>query len=146
MRPHVIELLFSEFVLTLPHPFSTVAPTSQLFSILTTFLSCCSHFFHFFPPQLTSFHLFPTLLNSSQRISPLPISSQLFSTRLGFSHLLPPLLNSSHVFSPLLNSSHLFSAHLMISPRVNSSQVFSPQSLQTGVSGTLHKGSQCIDR
>ena len=121
VRPHVIEPLFSEFVLTLPHPFSTVAPTSQLFSILTTFLSC-SHFFSFLPTSAHLFSplprsLFSTLLNSSQRLSPLPTSSQLFSTRLNSSTLLPPRLSSSHLFSPPLNSSHLF---------LSSSQLFSP--------------------
>ena len=111
MRPHVIEPLFSEFVLTLPHPFSTVAPTSQLFSILTTFLSC-SHFFSFLP---TSAHLF----------SHLPNSSQLFSTNLTAAHLFSALLNSSRLFSPLATSSQLLPRLLtsaqLISPLLSSS-------------------------
>jgi hypothetical protein len=32
VKPHIFETLFCEFVLILPHPFSTVATTSQLFA------------------------------------------------------------------------------------------------------------------
>ena len=98
--------MFCDFVLILPHPFSTVTTTSQLFAALlfSGHLLNSSQFYHLFTPQLILFHLFPALVNSSQRPSPLPTSFQLFSIRLNSSHLF-------HLFSTLHTSFHLRSIH-----------------------------------
>ena len=116
MKPHICSTLFCDFVLILPHPFSTVTTISQLFAALlfSGHLFNSSQFLHLFTPQLNSFHLFPALLNSSQRLSPLPTSFQLFSTRLNSSHFrsihltsFSANLNFSRSLSTLLNSCQL---------------------------------------
>ena len=89
MKPHIFSTLFFEFVLILPHPFSTVATTSQLFAALLK------------PSQL--FSIPTTLFNSLKSFHPLPPllnSSHLFSSHLRSTHLTS--------FSVHLNSSHRF--------------------------------------
>ena len=128
VKPQVVSTLFCEFALILPHHFSTVATTSQLFAALlrpssshnsSQLLSSFSISSH-----LNSSRLFPPLFKSSQGFSPLPTSSHLLPPLLNSSHLLPPLLNSSHLLPPLLNSSDFFS------PRVNSAPPPPPTSFQ----------------
>lgn len=125
LKPHIFETLFCEFVLILPHPFSTVATSSQLlaallkpsqpFSILRTTLLNSSQVFSSLPTSaqlfsplsfrlFTSTHLFSSLLNSSQLFSPLAISSQLFQPLLTSAQLILPLLSSSQLFPPFPTS------------------------------------------
>ena len=122
VKPHIFSTLLNVFVLTLPHPFSTAATTSQLFTILLKASQLFSvlliihyssqqlSFFHLFPPQLNSFHLCPPLLNSLQLFSPLAASSQLFPPLPTSAQLIPPLSQLISTLltsvSTLLNSSH----------------------------------------
>ena len=136
MGPHIFSTLFCEFVLILPHPFSTVATTShltpsQLVSVhlsssrfLSQLFSTARVFSSFgtsaqlFSPLPISCQLFSPLPTSSQLISPLRTSSELFSTQLNSTHILPTPLNSFHLshlsqfFSTTLTSCHLFSTLL----------------------------------
>ena len=105
----MISTVFCEFVLILPHPFSTVATASQ-------FIPALPNSFH--KPAQLFYHI------SSQLFLPRPTSSQLFSTFLTSAHLFSTHLASSQLISPLLNSSLLNSSQLY-SPLVNSSQLFS---------------------
>ena len=141
MGLHIFSTLFCEFVLILPHPFSTVATTShltpsQLVSVhlsssrfLSQLFSTARVFSSFgtsaqlFSPLPISCQLFSPLPTSSQLISPLRTSSELFSTQLNSTHILPTPLNSFHLFPPLsilLNDSHL------LPPVLNSSCLLSP--------------------
>ena len=110
VKPQVFWTLFCEFALILPHHFSTVATTSQLFAALlrpssshnsSQLLSSFSISSHLNSSRLFPPHLCPPLLTSCHLFSTPPISSRLVSTLL----LLPPLFN---LFSTLLNSSQLF--------------------------------------
>ena len=132
MKPHTFSTLFCEFVLILPHPFSAVTTTSELFSdhlSLSQFsqlFSTALKVFHLFQP-LNSFHFFPAFLNSSQRLSPLPTSSQLFSPRATSSQLFPPRLTSAQPISPLAQLiSTLVTSCQLFSTLASSSQLFSP--------------------
>ena len=82
-KPQSFATRFSEFVVSLPHPFSIVTTASQLFSD----------------------HLSSSLCSSFQScsISPL-LSSTLFTSSLLFS----TLPNDSHLCPPRLHSSQLF--------------------------------------
>ena len=99
-KPHISSTLFCEFVIVSPHPFSTVAITSQLFAALLK-------------PPWASY-----LLNSSQLLSIVSISS----------HLSPILIISCYAFSTWSISAHLFSpllnglARLNVSPLPTYSQ------------------------
>ena len=120
-KPHSFATRFSEFVVSLPHPFSIVKSASQLFSdhlsssicnrsqscsispLLSSTLFTSSLLFstlpndsHLCPPRLHSSQLASTLLTSAQLISPL---SQLVSRGISPSQLWPALLNSSHLLS-----------------------------------------------
>ena len=117
-KPHIFSTLFCEFVVTLPHPFSIVTTTSQLFS---DHLSS-SQFSQLFSTALKVVSSLPT---SAQLFSPLPCSSQLFSTTLTSAHLVLTLLNSSQLVSTLLTSCHLFNSSHLFSPPLNSSHLFS---------------------
>ena len=121
--PHSFSTLFCEFVVILPHPFSIVTTTSQLFS---DHLSS-SQFSQLFSAALKVAPSLPTL---AQLFSAIPCSSQLFSTPLTSAHLVLTLLNSSQLFSPLATSStlptssHLRSTHLTsFSAHLNSSHL-----------------------
>ena len=120
--PHSFSTLFCEFGVILPHPFSIVTITSQLFS---GHLSS-SQFSQLFS---TALKVVPSLPTSAQLFSPLPCSCQLFST----THLCPPRLNSSQLFSTPLNSYHLF---------LSSSQLFSPSQLWPTLLDSSHLLSQ----
>ena len=115
--PHSFSALFCEFVVTLPHPFSIVTTTSQLFS---DHLSS-SQFSQLFSTALKVVSSLPT---SAQLFSPLPCPSQLFSTTLTSAHLVLTLLNSSQLVSTLLTSCHLFNSSHLFSPPLNSSHLF----------------------
>ena len=97
MGPQSSSLLFCEMVVILPHPFSIVTTTSQLFS---DHLSS----FQFSKLFSTALKVVPSLLTSAHLFSPLLSSSQLFSTTLTSGHLVLTLLNSSQLFSPLVLS------------------------------------------
>ena len=132
MKPHTFSTLFCEFVLILPHPFSAVTTTSELFSDhlsssqFSQLFSTALKVFHLFQP-LNSFHFFPAFLNSSQRLSPLPTSSQLFSPRATSSQLFPPRLTSAQPISPLAQLiSTLVTSCQLFSTLASSSQLFSP--------------------
>ena len=111
MGPHIFSTLFCEFVLILPHPFSTVATTSHpvtaRFSPSQLFSSQQLKFFHLLAPQLNSFHLFPSLVNSSRLCPPLLNSSPLFAPHLNSSQPSSILLTSCQLLSTLFTFSHL---------------------------------------
>ena len=139
-KPHSFATRFSEFVVSLPHPFSIVTTASQLFSehlSSAQFLQLIS----------TALKVVPSLPSSAQLFSPLPCSSQLPPTILTCAHLVFTLLNSSklvstrlqlfppllQLFPPLLTSaqlisplSQLISTLLTFSILASSSQLFSP--------------------
>ena len=116
-KPQSFATRFSEFVVSLPHPFSIVTTASQLFSdhpSSAQFLQLIS----------TALKVVPSLPSSAQLFSPLPCSSQLSPTILTCAHFVFTLLNSS---STLPTSSHLcathptsFSAHLNSAHLLNS--------------------------
>ena len=119
----------SEFVVSLPHPFSIVTTASQLFSDHLNLSSslCNSSQSCSISPLLssalfTSSLLFSTLPNDSHLCPPRLHSSQLASTLFTSCHV----LNSSHLFSALIKCSHLFlSSCLKASHLLNSGQLFS---------------------
>ena len=133
MVPHIFSTLFCEFVLILPHPFSTVATTSHpvtaRFSPSQLFSSQQLKFFHLLAPQLNSFHLFPSLVNSSRLCPPLLNSSPLFAPHLNSSQPSSILLTSCQLLSTLFTFSHLSillnDSHLL-PPVLNSSCLLSP--------------------
>ena len=96
--PHILETLFCEFLLILPHPFSTVATTSQVIAALLRpcqLFSSCFTSSHLSSTLFTSSHLFSTLLASSHLFSTLLASSHLFSATRAFAHLCPTLQHIS---------------------------------------------------
>ena len=115
--PHSFSTLFCEFIVTLPHPFSIVTTTSQLFS---GHLSS-SQFSQLFS---TALKVVPSLPTSAQLFSPLPCSSQLFSTTLTSAYLVLTLISSSQ----LVNSSHLLPPLQLFPPLLTSAQLISPLS------------------
>ena len=132
-KPHSFATRFSEFVVSLPHPFSIVTTASQLFSehlSSAQFLQLIS----------TALKVVPSLLSSAQLFSPLPCSSQLPPTILTCAHLVFTLLNFSELISTLLQLfPHLLPSAQLISPLsqlistlltfsilASSSQLFSP--------------------
>ena len=143
MDPHSFSALFCEFVVILPHPFSIVTTTSQLFS---DHLSSSQ----FSQPFSTGLKVVPSLPTSAQLFSPLPCSSQRLSTNLTSAHL---VFNSSQLVSTLLTSCHLFNSSHLFSPPLNSShpflsssQLFSPSQVWPTLLNSSHFLSQrCLD-
>ena len=124
-KPQSFATRFSEFVVSLPHPFSIVTTASQLFSDHLSSSLCSSFQSCSISPLLSS-----TLFTSSLLFSTLPNDSHLCPPRLHSSQL---FFNSSHLFPPLRNSSHLF---------LSSSQLFSPSQFWLALLNSSHLLSQ----